>query len=323
MAVLKKILDSIITYPHKVTFEAKELTPYYGKFTAQPFDRGYATTVGVALRRVLLSSIPGYAISALKIEGVTNEFENMNGMKEDTIVMIMHLKSVVVSLEGDIELKVVHIKKEGPCDFTALDIANADSEVLVHNPDHYIATIEEGYTLEMDIQIECGYGYVPVNNETLEDINAIGVDAVYSPILSVRFDVSDIRVGQRTDYGKLTLEVETKGNVPPDRALSYASKILRDNLLCFLMLEELDAEDIAKIETTGNETLDTLKGKHVDEVEFSVRTANFLIASDLKTLDKVARKTEKDILRYKDSNETILEEIKEKLSKYGVHLGMK
>ena len=149
---LKEILESI-RHPHRVTFEKKDLTPTYGKFIAQPFERGYAVTVGNALRRVLLSSIPGYAITAIKIDGVSNEFENVPGMKEDTIVMIMHLKNVVVSLPDRLETKTIHMKKEGPCTITAADLVAGDNEAQVHNPDYYIATIAEGYTFEMDIQI--------------------------------------------------------------------------------------------------------------------------------------------------------------------------
>lgn len=319
---LKEILESI-RHPHRVTFESKDLTSTYGKFIAQPFERGYATTIGVALRRVLLSSIPGYAISAIKIEGITNEFENVPGMKEDTIVMIMHLKGVIVSLEGEIDAKTIHIKKEGPCEITAKDIE--DSEVIVHNPDHYIATIAEGYTFEMDVQIEGGYGYVPaeMNMELVEDINAIALDTVYSPIVSVRYDVDDIRVGQRIDYGKLTLEIETKGNIAPEKALSWATKILRDNVAPFLMPEEAEGEEVIKEEAPKDSILDTLKNKHVEEVEFSIRTANFLIASDLKTLDRVAIKSDSDLLRLMGANEMIVEEIKEKLAEFGAHLGMR
>lgn len=322
MVALKQILENI-KQPNKVTFKSEDLTPTYGKFIAQPFERGYATTVGVALRRVLLSSIPGYAISAIRIEGVSNEFANMAGVKEDTIVVMMHLKGVTVSLADHLMDKVIHVSKKGPSILTANDIALTDSEVKVYNPDHHIATIEDGYTLEMDIQIECGYGYAAANVDNMEDISAIGLDTVYSPILSVKYDVSDIRVGQRTDYGKLTLEIETKGNIAPDRALSYATKILRDNLSCFLMPEEMDVEDSVKVESSKDSILDSLRSKNVEELEFSVRTANFLIASDLKTLDKLALRTEQDILRLKDSNEMILEEIKEKLAELGANLGMK
>ena len=222
---LKEILESI-RRPHRVTFEAKDLTPSYGKFIAQPFERGYAVTVGNALRRVLLSSIPGYAIAAIKIYGVSNEFENVPGMKEDTIVMIMHLK-----------------------------------------PDYYIATIAEGYTFEMDIQIEGGYSYVPaeLNMELVEDVNAIAIDAIYSPILSVKYSVDDIRVGQRIDYGRLTLEIETKGNVAPEKALSWAAKILRENLTHFMQPEEANGDDGKIEEAPKDSVLDSLTGKHIEE----------------------------------------------------------
>ncbi len=321
---LKEILESI-RHPHKVTFESKDLTSNYGKFVAQPFERGYAVTIGNALRRVLLSSIPGYAITAIKIKDVTNEFENVEGMKEDTIVMIMHLKNVVVSLPDNIESKTVHIKKDGPCVIKAGDLVESDSEVKIYNPDYYIATIAEGYSFEMDIQIEGGYSYVPaeMSAELLDDINAIVIDAIYSPIVSVNYTVDPIRVGQRVDYGKLTLEIETKGSIAPDKALSWAAKILRDNLTSFMLPEEAEEGDEKLEEDSKNSVLDSLKDKNVDEIEFSVRTANFLMTSDLKTLDKVALKSDSDLLRLVGANEMIIEEIKEKLAEYGAHLGMR
>lgn len=321
---LKEILESI-RHPHKVTFESKDLTSNYGKFVAQPFERGYAVTIGNALRRVLLSSIPGYAITAIKIKDVTNEFENVEGMKEDTIVMIMHLKNVVVSLPNNIESKTVHIKKDGPCVIKAGDLVESDSEVKIYNPDYYIATIAEGYSFEMDIQIEGGYSYVPaeMSAELLDDINAIVIDAIYSPIVSVNYTVDPIRVGQRVDYGKLTLEIETKGSIAPDKALSWAAKILRDNLTSFMLPEEAEEGDEKLEEDSKNSVLDSLKDKNVDEIEFSVRTANFLMTSDLKTLDKVALKSDSDLLRLVGANEMIIEEIKEKLAEYGAHLGMR
>lgn len=321
---LKEILESI-RHPHKVTFESKDLTSNYGKFVAQPFERGYAVTVGNALRRVLLSSIPGYAITAIKIKNVTNEFENVEGMKEDTLVMIMHLKNVVVSLPDNLESKTVHIKKDGPCIIKAGDLVESDSEVKIYNPDYYIATIAEGYSFEMDIQIEGGYSYVPaeMSAELLNDINAIVIDAIYSPIVNVKCTVDPIRVGQRVDYGKLTLEIETKGSIAPDRALSWAAKILRDNLTSFMLPEEAEEGDEKLEEDTKNSVLESLKDKNVDEIEFSVRTANFLMTSDLKTLDKVALKSDSDLLRLVGANEMIIEEIKEKLAEYGAHLGMR
>lgn len=321
--VLKEILESI-RHPHKVTFEPKDLTETYGKFVAQPFERGYAITVGNALRRVLLSSIPGYAITAIKINGVSNEFENVSGMKEDTIVMIMHLKNVVVSLPEHLEIKTIHIKKEGPCIITAGDFE--DPEVKIHNPDYYIATIAEGYVFEMDLQVEAGYSYVPasVNQELLEDINVITIDAVYSPIVKVKYSVEDIRVGQRINYyGKLILEIETKGNIAPDKALSLAAKLLRDNFSSFMLPEEASSDDEKIEEIPKDSIFDILRGKHVEEVEFSVRTANFLMSSDLKTLDKISVKTDADLLRLHGANEMIVEEIKEKLAEYGAHLGMR
>ncbi len=321
---LKDILEST-KKPHNVTFEAKDVTNNYGKFIAQPFERGYATTIGNALRRVLLSSIPGYAISVVRIEGVTNEFENLDGMKEDTILMLMHLKSIVVSLPEELEVKEIHVKKTGPCVITAKDIADIDSEITIYNPDHYIATLSEGCILEMDIQIDAGYGYVPseMSADLIQDINIISLDTVYSPIIGVKFDVEDIRIGQRIDYGKLIFEIETDGSISPEKSLSYAAKILRDNLFAFLAPEEADSASNVVKESSKDNELDKIRDLHVEEVEFSVRTANFLTSVDLKTLDKVAVKTETDLLRLPGANEMIVGEIKSKLEQYGAKLGMK
>lgn len=321
---LKDILESI-KKPHTVVFEAKDMTDTYGKFVAQPFERGCATTIGNSLRRVLLSSIPGYAISVVKIEGISNEFQNLDGMKEDTIVMLMHLKGVVVSLPEDLEVKELHIKKSGPCVVTARDIAQADSGITVHNPDHYIASLSEGATLEMDIQIDGGYGYVPseMNEGLVSDISIMTLDTVYSPIVSVKFEIEDIRIGQRIDYGKLVLEVETNGSISPEKAVSYAAKVIRDNLFAFLTPEESQNANTIVKEVSKDSELDKIRNLHVEEVEFSVRTANFLTSVDLKTLDKVAIKTESDLLRLTGANEMIISEIKSKLEQYGASLGMK
>lgn len=321
---LKDILESI-KKPHTVIFEAKELTPTYGKFIAQPFERGYATTIGNSLRRVLLSSVPGYAISVVRIDGITSEFQNLDGMKEDTIVMLMHLKGVVVSLDNEMEVKELHLKKEGPCVITAADIAAIDSEVTVYNPDHYIATLSENSVLEMDIQIDVGYGYVPseMNENLVQEINIITLDTAYSPIVQVRFDVADMRIEQRTDYGKLIFEIETNGSIAPDKALSYAAKILRDNLFAFLKPEEATGEENISDNSKKESELDKIKDLHVEEVEFSVRTANFLISVDLKTLDKLAMKTENDLMRLPGVNDMIVSEIKEKLEQYNASLGMR
>ncbi len=322
---LKDILESI-KKPHNVVFESKDMTATYGKFIAQPFERGAAITIGNSLRRVLLSSIPGYAISVVKIEGVSNEFQNLDGMKEDTIVALMHLKKVVVSLPEEIEVKEVHISKTGPCVITAADIAAADSEVTVYNPDCYIASLTDGATLEMDIQIDGGYGYVPseMSEELVSsDINIITLDTVYSPVVNVKFNVEDIRIGQRIDYGKLVLEVETNGSISPEKAVSYAAKLIRDSLFAFLAPEESENANTIVKEVSKDSELDKIRNLHVEEVEFSVRTANFLISVDLKTLDKVAVKTESDLLRLTGANEMIITEIKGKLEQYGARLGMK
>ena len=321
---LKDILEST-KKPHRVTFEREEVTPVFGRFTAQPFEKGYAVTVGNAVRRVLLSSIPGYAVSAIKIDGVSNEFENIKGVKEDTVVVILNLKKAVVRLTDGLDAKTVHIKKEGPGTFTAGDISLADSGVEVMNKDLVIATLAQGTKLSIDLQIDAGYGYVPseMNEQLVQEIGAITLDAMYSPIRRVRVEVEDIRVGQRTDYRKLTLEVETNGAISPEKAVSWAAKILRNNLFAFLHIEE-SKDDAAGADGASEESaLDRLRDVHIEEVEFSIRTANFLATNDLKTLDRVAMKSEGDLERMTGSNEMIMQEIKEKLAEYNATFGMR
>ncbi|MBI4977423.1 MAG: DNA-directed RNA polymerase subunit alpha [Spirochaetes bacterium] len=321
---LKDILEST-KKPHRVTFEKEAMTKEYGKFVAQPFEKGYAVTIGNALRRALLSSIPGYAVSTIKIEGVSNEYENIKGVKEDTAMIILNLKRAVVRLTDGLDTKMVHIKKEGPGTFTTGDIAAADSSVEVFNKDHVIATLSEGGKIVMDLQIDSGYGYVPseMNEQLVQEIGAVAIDAMYSPIRRVKLNVEDIRVGQRTDYGKLTLEVETNGTISPDKAVSWAAKILRNNLFAFLHIEEADDESGSEDGSQEESALDRLKDVHIEEVEFSIRTANFLNNNDLKTLDRVAMKTDSDLERMIGANEMIIQEIKEKLAEYNATLGMR
>lgn len=323
--VLKEKLESQKN-PQKVTFEPEELTDTYGKFTAQPFEKGFAITIGNSLRRAMLSTIPGYAVTSMKIDGVSNEYENIEGVKEDTINIMLALKKLVVKLQDDLEEKVIHIEKSGPGTLTAQDIADADSSLEVFNPELHIATLNEDVQISLDIQIEAGYGYVPseMSEDLSQEIGAVVMDALFSPVKRVRFDVDDVRIGHRTDYGKLTIEVETNGTIKPEKALSWAAKTLRQNLYAFLTAEE--AEEEREIDETEIEEsiLDKLKDIHIEEAGFSVRTNNFLSNADLKTLDKVVTRSEDELMRIPNATAKIVEEIKEKmLDEYEVELGYK
>lgn len=319
---LKEILETM-KKPHAVTFESSELNETYGKFIAQPFERGYAVTIGNALRRVLLSSIPGYAISAIRIDGASSEYENIDGVKEDTLMIILAMKKLVVKLQEDVDAKMIHIEKEGPATLTGADISDADSGIEVLNKDLVLANISEGGKIIMDLQIDCGYGYVPseMNQDLVQEIGAITLDAIYSPIVRVRFEVEDVRVGQRTDYGKLILEVETNGTISPDKAVSWAAKILRTNLFPFLDIEEAEEEKALEESSREESVLDKLKHQHIEDVGFSVRTVTFLHNADLKTLDKIAVKSEDDLMRVPGASSEVVDEIKEKLEEYDVELG--
>jgi len=308
--------------PKRLEAEKETLTPIYGKFAAEPFERGFGITIGNSLRRILLSSLQGAAITSVKIDGVLHEFSTVPGVKEDATEIILNLKEVRLKLhtEGP---KTIRVKADGARDLKAGDVITSDA-VEILNPDHHIATLTRDAKLSMEMVVKTGRGYVPAerNKEENQPIGTLPIDAIFSPIRKVNYTVTNARVGQITDYDKLTLEVWTDGSLNPEEAMAYAAKILKDQLSIFITFEEEEEAEGAKDqeETEGlNENL----FRSVDELELSVRSANCLKHANIKLIGDLVQKTEAEILATKNFGRKSLNEIKEILAEMGLSLGMK
>jgi DNA-directed RNA polymerase subunit alpha len=310
--------------PKRLEVEKETLTPFYGKFTAEPFERGFGITIGNSLRRILLSSLQGAAIASVKIDGVLHEFSTIPGTKEDITEIILNLKEVRLKLhtEGP---KTIRMKAEGPKVLKAGDIITGDA-VEVLNPDHYLATLSRDGKLSMEMLVKMGRGYVSAerNREETQPIGTIPMDAIFSPIKKVNYTVTNARVGQITDYDKLTLEVWTDGSLNPEEAVAHSAKILKEQLSIFVSFEEEEEAEMAYSEDeeekeASNENL----LRSVDELELSVRSANCLKHANIKLIGDLVQKTEAEILATKNFGRKSLNEIKEILSEMGLSLGMK
>lgn len=308
--------------PSKIQFEHDELKPDYGRFIAEPFEKGFGTTIGNSLRRALLSSIEGAAITAIKIDGVPHEFETIDGVYEDVTRVILNLKKLRFKYEGELQ-KVLHIVKEGAGELTGADF-QVDSEVEVMNPDIVLATMNDNAKIDMEVQIERGRGYVPadVHKENTEVVGVIPVDSIFSPIKKVNFNVEDTRVGQRTDFDKLVLEIWTDGSVAPDDALAQAAKIIKDHLTIFINFEE-EVEEETELVDENIEKMRVLLAKSIDEMDFSVRAYNTLKSLEISTLEQLVRKTEDELRKSKHYSEEIHKEIKGILDDNNISLGLK
>ncbi|MGB4270487.1 MAG: DNA-directed RNA polymerase subunit alpha [Spirochaetota bacterium] len=308
--------------PSKIVFEHDEVNQNYGRFIAEPFERGYGLTIGNSLRRVLLSSIEGAAITAVKIQGVPHEFTAIDGVVEDVTRIILNLKKLRFKYDSELP-KVLHIVKDGEAELTGADFA-IDSDVEVMNPETHIATIEHGGRIDMEVQIERGRGYLPgeISKSSVETIGVIPIDAIFSPIRKVNIKVEDTRVGQRTDYDKLIIEIWTDGSVKPEDALAQAAKIIKDHMTIFINFEEeVEEEEVAVDES--HDKLKVILAKSIDELEFSVRAYNTLKSLELNTLEDVVRKTEDELKKSKHFSEQVLAEIKKKLEEHHLSLGIK
>lgn len=308
--------------PSKIVFEHEELEPDFGRFIAEPFERGYGLTIGNSLRRVLLSSIEGAAITAIKIEGVPHEFDTIDGVYEDVTRVILNLKKLCFKYEGEMP-KVLHIIKEGEGSLTGADF-DVDPDVEVMNKDLVLATLNGEAKIDMEVQVERGRGYVPseMNKPNTETIGVIPIDSLFSPIQKVNVKVEDTRVGQRTDYDKLIMEVWTDGSITPDDALAYAAKIIKDHMTIFINFEEEVEEEIEVIDE-NLEKMKSLLAKSIDEIELSVRAYNTLKSQDVSTLEQLVRKTEDELKKSKHYSDVVLKEIKSKLEALHLSLGLK
>ncbi len=309
--------------PKRLACESETATNRYAKFYAQPFERGFGTTIGNCLRRALLSSIEGAAITAVKIEGVLHEFSSIPGVVEDATDIILNLKRIPFKLHG-LGPKTLRVERSVPGEMLSGEI-ETDAEVEILDPNVHIATISEGGSLVIEMRLKRGRGYISAERNYDEDlaVGYIPIDSVHSPVKKVNYNVESARLGQDTDYDKLTLEAWTNGSVKPENAIGLASKLIKDHMQIFISFEEepelaeADSEEAARI--TFNENLD----RSVDELELSVRSYNCLKNADIRTIRELVQKSEPDMLRTKNFGRKSLNEIKEILSSMGLHLGMK
>jgi DNA-directed RNA polymerase subunit alpha len=311
--------------PKRLEFEKETLSDRFGRFYAQPFERGFGTTVGNALRRALLSSIEGAAITAVQIDGVQHEFSPIKGVVEDATDIILNLKQLPLKCHTDVtKTLVVRVDKPGPV--CARDI-QIDQDIELLEPDAHIATVSEGGSLHMQLRVKSGRGYISADRNFDEDLGIgwIPIDSVHSPVRKVNYLVEAARLGQTTDYDKLTLEVWTNGAVTPGDAVSLAAKLIKEHMSIFISHDEDDDEDYVGVPSTpaavpvSNEHLD----KSVEELELSVRSYNCLKNANIRTIRELVQKSETDMLKTKNFGRKSLNEIKEILQSMGLSLGMK
>jgi DNA-directed RNA polymerase subunit alpha len=320
MTMVQENWSSLIK-PKAIEIEKGSLTPTYGRFIARPLERGYGHTIGNGLRRILLSSLQGCAITSVKFEGVLHEFATLNDVTEDMADIILNLKGVRLKLIGQ-KTKTIFLDKKGPGVLTAKDLA-IDSSIHILNPDHHIATLGKDAHIRGEIVVKWGRGYIPAerNKEENSPIGTIGVDSIFSPVTRVNYSVSNSRVGSWTDYDRLTTDIWTDGSLSPELALAYAAKILKDQVSIFINFDEgIEVVEVKKDSSKGdvNENL----FKSVEELELSVRSANCLQNANIRYIFELVTKTEAEMLRTKNFGRKSLNEIKDILSEMGLSLGM-
>ena len=309
--------------PKRLEFERETLTDRFGRFYAQPFERGFGTTIGNSLRRVLLSSIEGAAITAVKIDGVLHEFSPIPGVVEDATDIILNLKQIPLKIHSD-ATKTLVVKVDKPGVVRAKDI-QLDQDVEVLEPEAHIATVSSGGKLHMELRMKRGRGYIAADKNFDEDLGIgwIPIDSVHTPVKKVNYLVEAARLGQTTDYDKLTVDVWTNGSVTPRDAVSLAARLLRDHMNIFVNLDEteqtVDAQAEAPRTGAGNETLD----KSVEELELSVRSYNCLKNANIRTIRELVQKSEAEMLKTKNFGRKSLNEIKDILQGMGLSLGMR
>lgn len=322
--------------PEEISFDSESLTNTYGKITAEAFEKGFGTTVGNSLRRVLLSSIEGAAVTAVRINGVLHEFSTLPGVKEDMVDIVLNIKQLRIMLHSD-EPKIISVNIKGPGEVTGKDIKGDQIEIL--NPDQHIATLDKGVNFSMDLTVEKGKGYVPAKKilDEEQSVDTISIDAIFTPIQKVNYWVESARVGQSTDYDKLVMEVWTDGSVTPQSAVSQAAGIITEHISLFSPEgeSELTAEEEEPAEAVEFNAVDIMDDfdyepvlnenllKNVDEMELSVRSYNCLKNADIRTIADLVQKTEQEMLRTKNFGRKSLNEIKEIILAMGLHFNMR
>ncbi|MBD3410063.1 MAG: DNA-directed RNA polymerase subunit alpha [Ignavibacteriales bacterium] len=315
---------SYLKMPESVVLDEATYKNDYGKFTLQPLERGYGVTLGNSLRRVLISSLPGSAIVAVKFNDVVHEFATIEGVVEDATEIILNLKQIRLKTLSKKPNKI-DASFEGPTELKAGDLQKYSNEIEILNPDQHIATLEKGATLEMEVRIGRGVGYVAAEENKSPDygIGVIPIDSIFTPIVNVKFDVENVRIGDRNDYEKLTLEVETDGSITPDDALTQAAKILRDHLQLFINLD-LDQEETKEEseEDAEKERVRKILMTSVDDMELSVRAHNCLRAANIKTISDLVSKDEAEMLKYRNFGRKSLAELHDVVESLGLDFGL-
>ena len=312
-----------IVKPKRLEFDKKNKSEYYGKLSAGPFERGYGVTIGNSLRRMLLSSIEGAAIVAVKFEGIFHEFSSIPGVVEDVTEIILNLKQVNLQLNSEEPYKRVYIKVSKPGTICAKDIT-ADPDVVVLNPDLPILTIDQNGEVEMEMIVRKGRGYVPADKHDIENesVQMIPMDSSFSPIEKITFHVENIRVGQSTDYDSLVMELWTNGGITPEDAVAHAAKIVKDHMQIFINFDEEPEPVQPQVDEKKQKMLANM-AKCVEELELSVRSYNCLKNANIQTIAELVQKTDGEMLKTRNFGRKSLNEIKEILEDMGLHLGMK
>ncbi len=312
--------------PGSVTPDRDTLTDTYGKFTAEPFERGFGTTIGNSLRRVLLSSLEGSAITQIKLAGALHEFTTIKGVQEDVTDIVLAVKSLVVKNHSD-STRVIRVEKTGPGSVTGADI-QTDEAVEVVNKDLVLATLTDDVPFELEMVVENGRGYVPASeqSQTSQEIGIVPLDAVFSPVTRVKYEVEETRVGQKTNYDKLTMEVWTDGTVTPEMAIVEAAKILRKHLNPFVGYTtpgpEVAAPAVEELFAAVEAPLESRLGMLVSDLRLSLRASNCLLEEGISNVRDLVGRTREEVLAMRNAGETTADEIEEKLKELGLALGM-
>jgi DNA-directed RNA polymerase subunit alpha len=307
--------------PRRLNVDFDTLTTCYGKFWAEPLERGYGVTLGNALRRVILSSIPGAAVTTVRLDGVLHEFTTIPDVVEDVTNIILNIKQLVIKLNVE-HAKTILLEKSGPGKATAADI-QTDADVEILNPEQHIATLDRNGKIRIEMKVQKGRGFETAENHHEEDqpIGVIPIDAVFSPVRKARFSVEAARLGRETDYDRLIMEIFTNGTIRPDETVSLAAQILRDQFSLFVDFEDVHSEEDEKQDDQFDEIHKNLN-RSVDELELSVRSQNCLNRANIKKIYEMVQRSEAEMLKTRNFGKKSLNEIKEVLEKMGLHFGM-
>ncbi len=307
--------------PKRIEIDQSTLTPTYGQFVAEPFERGFGLTIGNGLRRVLLSALAGAAVTSVKIQGVFHEFSTLPGVLEDTTEIILNMKELILRMHGDTP-RQLFLQVSGPSEVLAQHITS-DANVEILNPDLHIATLNKDATLDITMDVQLGRGYVSAERHAqhIVDPQVIPLDAVFSPIRKVAFHVESTRVGQSTDYDRLIFEVHTNGSINPEDAVAHAAKTLSDHLMIFVNFHDEPVQEEQEVDEEQEQLIENLN-RSVDELELSVRSYNCLKNADIRTIGELVQRNEGEMLKTRNFGRKSLNEIKEILTTMGLSLGM-